>query len=110
LLYVKREPGAEIVSLRSFIQDDGARLKQLLSQIGAQAAGPLRIPKVHPDEISKEFLATLGFRADGGYRLYAAKAGSDEPMTPRYDASPSCSSERAQRASRGGGPAGPRPR
>ena len=51
LLYVKREPGAEIVSLRSFIQDDGARLKQLLSQIGAQAAGPLRIPKVHPDEI-----------------------------------------------------------
>ena len=31
-----------------------------------------RLPKVHPGEISKEFLETLGFRAAGGHPLYAA--------------------------------------
>ena len=36
-----------------------------------------RFPKVHPAEISKEFLETLGFRPAGGHRLYAAKARSD---------------------------------
>jgi hypothetical protein len=34
-------------------------------------------PKVHPAEISKEFLATLGFRPAGGHLLYAARARSD---------------------------------
>jgi GNAT superfamily N-acetyltransferase len=71
LLYVKP---AEIVSLRSFVEDGGARLTQLLSRLGM---GTFRFPKVHPAEISKECLETLGFRAAGGHLLYTAKARSE---------------------------------
>jgi len=74
LLYVKREEGAEILSLRSFVEDDGARLKQLLSRLRAQGMETFRFPKVHTDEISKECLETLGFRAATAHRLYAARA------------------------------------
>jgi len=70
LLYV--EP-AEIVSLRSFVEDDGARLQQLLSRLGV---GTFRFPKVHPAEISRDVLETLGFRPAGGHLLYAARARS----------------------------------
>jgi hypothetical protein len=75
LLYVKHETeGTEIMSLRSFIEDGGARLKQLLARLGM---GTFRFPKVHPAEISKDCLETLGFRPAGGHRLYAARARSD---------------------------------
>ena len=67
----------EIVSLRTFVEDDGDRLKQLLSRLGAQGMEPFRFPKVHPAEISKELLETLGFRPAGVHRLYAARARSD---------------------------------
>ena len=67
----------EIVSLRSFIDDGGARLKQLLSRLFAQGMRTFRFPKVHPAEISKEILETLGFRPAGGHLLYAARARSD---------------------------------
>jgi hypothetical protein len=71
LLYVKP---TEILSLRSFVDDGGARLRQLLSRLGP---GTFRFPKVHPEEISKELLETLGFRPAGGHLLYAARARSD---------------------------------
>jgi GNAT superfamily N-acetyltransferase len=64
----------EIMSLRSFIEDDGARVKQLLSRL---RVGTFRFPKVHPAEMSKDRLETLGFRAAGGHRLYAATARSE---------------------------------
>ena len=73
------EPGsqtAEIVALRSFIEDDGARLSQLLSRLRTQGALTVRIPKVHPAEIATELLETLGFRPDGAHGLYAAIARS----------------------------------
>ena len=70
LLYV---PG-EIVALRSFVEDGGARLTQLLAQLRARGMRTVRFPKVHPEEISKELLETLGFRPVGGHRRYAAKA------------------------------------
>ncbi len=70
LLYVN---STEILSLRSFVDDGGARLTQLLSRLGP---GTLRFPKVHPAEISKEFLETLGFRPAGGHLLYTARARS----------------------------------
>jgi hypothetical protein len=77
LLYVERgEAGTEILSLRSFIEDGGARLRQLLSQLRAREMGTFRFPKVHPAEISKEYLETLGFRPAGGHLLYAARARS----------------------------------
>jgi GNAT superfamily N-acetyltransferase len=69
-------PSAEIVSLRTFIEDDGARLQQLLSRLRAQGMRTFRFPKVHPAEISKEFLETLGFRPAGGHLLYVARARS----------------------------------
>jgi hypothetical protein len=64
-----KPPGLEIVSLRSFIEDGGARLNHLLSRLGT---GTFRFPKVHPAEISKELLEALGFRPAGGHLLYAA--------------------------------------
>jgi GNAT superfamily N-acetyltransferase len=77
VLYVTRgTEEAEIVSLRSFIEDGGARLKQLLARLRAQGMETFRFPKVHPAEISKELLEMLGFRAAGGHLLYAGRARS----------------------------------
>ena len=77
LLYLKRgTEEAEIVRLRSFIDDGGARLKQLLSQLHARGMKIFRVPKVHPAEISKECLETLGFSSAGDHLLYAATARS----------------------------------
>ena len=66
----------EIVSLRSFIDDGGARLKQLLSRLQARDTQTFRFPKVHPAEISKEWVKTLGFSPTGDHLLYAARAQS----------------------------------
>ena len=71
------EKSAEIASLRSFIEDGGIRLKQLLAQLRAQGMETFRFSKVHPTEISKEQLGTLGFSAVGGHLLYAARARSE---------------------------------
>jgi GNAT superfamily N-acetyltransferase len=77
LLYVTRgTEKTEIVSLRSFIEDGGARLQQLLAQLRAQGMETFRFAKVHPAEISKEQLETLGFRAVGRHLLFAATARS----------------------------------
>ena len=74
LLYVK---GGEIVSLRTFVEDGGARLKQLLSRLHAGGMTTFRFPRVHPAEIAEELLETLGFRPAGRHRLYAAKPRSE---------------------------------
>jgi GNAT superfamily N-acetyltransferase len=77
LLYLKRgTEQTEIVSLRSFIDDGGARLKQLLSQLRARGMETFLFAKVHPAEISKEWLETLGVRPARRHRLYAARARS----------------------------------
>jgi GNAT superfamily N-acetyltransferase len=75
--YILYLNGGEILSLRSFVEDGGARLGQLLSHLHARGVRSFRFPKVHPAEISKEFLATLGFHPTGGHILYAARARSD---------------------------------
>ena len=49
----------EIVSLRSFVEDGGACLTKLLSQVLARGMRTFRFPKVHTAEISEEFLKTL---------------------------------------------------
>ena len=71
VLYLK---DGEILSLRSFVDDGGARLKQLLSQLRARGIWTFRLPKVHPAEISTALLQTLGFRAAGRHVVYAARA------------------------------------
>ena len=70
-------PDGDILSLRSFVEDGGARLQRLLSQLRARGMRTFRFPKVHPAEIAKELLETLGFRPAGGHELYAARARSD---------------------------------
>jgi GNAT superfamily N-acetyltransferase len=70
-------PAVEILSLRSFIEDGGARLIQLLARLRATHTGVLRFPKVHPAEVSKECLDTLGFHPAGGHLLFEAKARSE---------------------------------
>ena len=67
----------EILSMRSLIEDDGARLKQLLAQLQARGLKTFRFPKVHPAELSAESLEILGFRASGAHRLYATKARAE---------------------------------
>jgi GNAT superfamily N-acetyltransferase len=69
-------PTAEIMALRTFVEDGGARLRRLLARLRAQHAGTFRFPKVHPAEIPNEMLKALGFRPAGGHVLYAAKARS----------------------------------
>jgi len=71
VLYVSRAPEAEILLLRSFVEDDGTRLKQVLSRLGT---GTFRWPRVHPAEIAMESPETLGFIPAGRHRLYAASA------------------------------------
>ncbi|MEN3336997.1 MAG: hypothetical protein V7647_673 [Acidobacteriota bacterium] len=78
LLYVpggaESEGTADIVSLRCFADDDGARLMQLLSQLRAQGMSTIRFPKVHPDEMPIERLEALGFHPAAVHRVYAARA------------------------------------
>jgi hypothetical protein len=66
----------EILSLRSFVEDDGARLTQLLAQLRAHGTSRLGFQKVHPEEISTKIMETLGFRPAGVHVLYSAKARS----------------------------------
>ena len=70
LLYMK---DGEMMSLRSFVDDGGSRLRLLLSRVGVAT---LRFPKVHPEEISRELLDALGFRPASEHRVYAAGARS----------------------------------
>jgi GNAT superfamily N-acetyltransferase len=71
ILYIRRGVGAEIMSLRSFVEEGGAYLNLLLARLGR---GTFRFPKVHPAEISREHLEMLGFRPAGRHLLYAARS------------------------------------
>jgi hypothetical protein len=73
ILYVNDE----IISMRCFVDDDGACLKQLFAWLHARGAKTFRFPKVHRAEASKESLAALGFRPDGEHVRYAATARPD---------------------------------
>ena len=75
LLYVRgEEEETEIVSLRSFVDDGGTRFGQILALLRARGMKTFRFPKVHPAEISRDWLERLGFSPAGGHLLYAAKA------------------------------------
>ena len=67
---------AEILSFRTFIEHGGAHLKQLFARLLTRGIGTFRFQKVHPEEVSKEYLEALGFRAAAAHRLYAAPARS----------------------------------
>jgi len=65
---------AEIVALRTFVEDGGVLLERLLRQLRARGTATFRLPKVHPSEISNERLETLGFRPAGTHRLFSVTA------------------------------------
>jgi GNAT superfamily N-acetyltransferase len=73
ILYKK---DGEVVAFRSYIEDGGVRLTQLLSRLRAGGMGTLRFPKVHPAEMSGVSLGSLGFRQAAEYRVFAARARS----------------------------------
>jgi GNAT superfamily N-acetyltransferase len=77
ILYIERGESLEIVALRSFVDDGGARLGRLLSRLRAQGPSTRTFPKVHPAEIAKQSLGALGFQPAGVHRLYAARARGD---------------------------------
>jgi GNAT superfamily N-acetyltransferase len=81
LLYLtcgaEREGTADILSLRCLVDDDGARVRQLLSRLRTQEVGTIRFPKVHSGEISTETLEGLGFYPAATHRVYAALARSN---------------------------------
>ena len=62
------------MSLRSFVDDGGARLTQLLSRLGK---ANIPFPKVHPAEIAGEYLEALGFRPFGKHLLVIGTARSE---------------------------------
>jgi GNAT superfamily N-acetyltransferase len=74
VLYVTCGTETEILSLRSFVDDGGARVKRLLSRLRGPGMQTCRFSRVHPAEIADGWLETLGFSPAGGYRLYAATA------------------------------------
>jgi GNAT superfamily N-acetyltransferase len=76
ILYICREPGreADLVWLRSFVEDGDARLTGLLGHVQAQGTRTLRFGKAHPEEA--KYLENLGFRPAEQYRLYATRARS----------------------------------
>jgi GNAT superfamily N-acetyltransferase len=79
VLYVSNGAGpdaAEILWLRSFVEDDGARLGLLLCRLAAAGIGTTRIVKVNPAESSKAGLEAFGFRPDGSHRRFVATAGA----------------------------------
>jgi hypothetical protein len=75
ILYMK---DGGILCLRSFVDDGGARVKQLLLRICAGTTSALRFLKVHPAEMAKESMEALGFRPAGVHRRYAARAAAWE--------------------------------
>lgn len=64
----------EIVSLRSFIDDGGARFAQLFAHLRARGMETLRLSKVHPAEMPDEWRTTLGLRPVEDHLVYAATA------------------------------------
>lgn len=69
--YILYIASGEILALRSFVDDGGARLAQLLARIGT---GRFRLPKAPADEIPRLLLSRLGFESTQGYCLYATTA------------------------------------
>jgi hypothetical protein len=75
--YVLHLADGEIASLRTFVEDGGLRLRQLLTRLRARGSEALRLPKVHPAEISSDLLDAIGFRCEQQHRQFAATARSN---------------------------------
>jgi hypothetical protein len=74
LLYRALDGGAEVAGFRSLIDDGGAYLANLLAPVLARGPERAWFPKVHPAEVSVEWLERLGFRPAGAHRLFSGIA------------------------------------
>jgi GNAT superfamily N-acetyltransferase len=74
VLYMK--DAGQIVTLRSLIEDDGARLSSLFSRLIARGVLRLGVSRVHPAEIPAAYLEGLGFMVQRRHLLVAATARS----------------------------------
>lgn len=75
VLYLTPDAGTiDIAALRSTVDDNGMRLKHLLARLHGRGERCVRLPKVHPAELSTEALAACGLRATAGHVRYAAQA------------------------------------
>lgn len=63
---------AEVVWLRSFVDDAGDRLQLLVAALQRDGVATLRFPKVHSAEVPAAWLEATGFRPAGACRRYAA--------------------------------------
>jgi len=66
-----------ILSLRSFVDDGGACLKQLVNRLRGKGPRTFGFPKVHSSELSADCREGLGFRSSGAHLIYAATARSE---------------------------------
>lgn len=67
---------ADILSLRSLVDDGTALLQELLARIRARGVRTVRFPKVHPEELANDVLERSGFRPANRHVLFAATARS----------------------------------
>lgn len=72
--YLLHGPDGELLSLRWFVEDGGARAGQLLSLLSQRVTGRLRWPKVHAAEIPSDLLHAFGFRPAGVHVRYLTRA------------------------------------
>jgi GNAT superfamily N-acetyltransferase len=75
--YVLYADGGEFLSLRTLVEDGGARLGVLLARLPAGGVNTFHLPKVHPAEIPGPLLEALGFTRGAAHGLYAAKARAE---------------------------------
>jgi GNAT superfamily N-acetyltransferase len=78
VMYRRTEPGAdraaEIVSIGGSVDDQGARVADLLARLQAEGVSAFRFPKVRAEEVSTAWLEALGFRPAARHRVFAATA------------------------------------
>jgi GNAT superfamily N-acetyltransferase len=70
ILYIE----SQILALRSFVDDDGERVGQLVSRVQSLGNPTMRFRKVHAAELSQETFRKLGFRPAGNHCLLATNA------------------------------------
>lgn len=66
--------GTDVLAFGSSVADEGRRIRLLLRRLIAQRPGPVRINKMHPNELPGPLLEDLGFRSVGCHTRYTAEA------------------------------------
>jgi len=76
LLFSARNDEAQIVALRSLVDDGEQGLRRLCAVLPAMGLRTSVMPRVHPSEASSSHLEALGFRPAERYRRFAGHAAA----------------------------------